>query len=174
MKHLFLIFCLTVLPSLAVASNLGYSVDYIHGEGDVDGIKLAARYNAGVFKVISEELRLYWETSVNFWEYGEHDAHDTNFVLAISPVLVTPIGQIKQSPVFLEAGIGVSFLDDTYFAGKNVSTHYQFEDRLGLMMQFGKNNQHHVSLRYFHYSNAGLKEPNPGLDFIALSYQREF
>lgn len=174
MKKLLLILCIVILPGISHAGNFGYSVDYIHGEGDVDGIKLAARYNAGVFEAISEDLRLYWETSVNFWEYGEHDAHDTNFVLAISPVLVTQIGHIKQSPVFLEAGIGVSFLDDTYFAGKNVSTHYQFEDRLGLMMQFGKNNQHHVSVRYFHYSNAGLKKPNPGLDFIALSYQREF
>ncbi|WP_240621911.1 acyloxyacyl hydrolase [Alteromonas alba] len=55
-----------------------------------------------------------------------------------------------------------------------MSTHALALDRLGLMMQFGNNNEHHVAVRYFHYSNAGFKKPNPGLDFIALSYQREF
>ncbi|MGB0924833.1 MAG: acyloxyacyl hydrolase, partial [Pseudoalteromonas shioyasakiensis] len=27
---------------------------------------------------------------------------------------------------------------------------------------------------YLHYSNAGFKSPNPGLDFISLSYARRF
>ena len=174
MKKLILSLCLLLLPTLSVAGNPGYSVDYIRGEGDVEGIKLAARYNAGALSYISDDILLYWEASVNFWEYGAEDNHDTDFVLAVSPVLVKQIGTIKQAPLFLEAGIGLSLIEDTTFADKDVSTHYQFEDRLGLMMQFGNNNQHHVAVRYFHYSNAGFKKPNPGLDFIALSYQREF
>ncbi len=165
---------LILLPGIAFAVNFGYSVDYIHGEGDVDGIKLAARYDAGTFEALSDDIRLFWESSVNFWEYGEHDTHDTDFIFAVSPVLVKQIGHISALPVYLEAGIGVSFISDTHFAGKDVSTHYQFEDRIGFMTEFGEHNQHHMSVRYFHYSNAGLKEPNPGLDFIALSYQHAF
>ncbi|MEL0639952.1 acyloxyacyl hydrolase [Pseudoalteromonas aliena] len=71
--------------------------------------------------------------------------------------------------VFAEFGIGLSLLDGTKFAGKNITTHYQFEDRIGIAMKFGDREQHSES---FHYSNAGIKKPNPGLDFISLSYSR--
>ncbi|MGO2012051.1 MAG: acyloxyacyl hydrolase [Pseudoalteromonas sp.] len=39
-------------------------------------------------------------------------------------------------------------------------------------MQFGDSEQHSESLKYFHYSNADIKKPNSGLDFISLSYSR--
>lgn len=174
-KFTFIIVLLMQLISLNVsANNMSYSVDYIRGESDVEGIKLALQYNTDFLKDISEEINVYFETSVNFWEYGKTNIHDTNFVLAISPVIQYPIGSIRDNQVFVEFGIGVSILDDTNFAGKDVGGHFQFEDRLGLMTRFGANNEHQVALRYFHYSNGGLKSPNPGLDFISLSYMRLF
>lgn len=82
-------------------------------------------------------------------------------MLAISPVIQYPIGAIRDKQVFVEFGIGMSILDDTNFAGKDVGGHFQFEDRLGLMTRFGTNNEHQVALRYFHYSNGGLNSVNP-------------
>ncbi|WP_431189796.1 acyloxyacyl hydrolase [Alteromonas gracilis] len=38
--------------------------------------------------------------------------------------------------------------------GKDVSTHLQFEDRLGLIFPLGAEGNHHISVRYLHYSNA--------------------
>jgi lipid A 3-O-deacylase len=161
-----------IVFSAGATSNKSYSIDYIQGEGDVTGIKLAMQYHVDWLKQYSEHLNMYFESSLNLWEYGAENEYDSNLVLAISPVIQYPIAQLANKPIFVEFGIGVSLLDDTVFAGKNVSTHYQFEDRLGLVMQFGKNNQQSVALRYFHYSNAGFKRPNPGLDFIALNYTR--
>ncbi len=45
---------------------------------------------------------------------------------------------------------------------------FQFEDRLGLRMQLTEGLA--VSLRYMHYSNGGITESNPGLDFINVSF----
>jgi hypothetical protein len=151
-------------------SNYAVSTGYIHGEGDVRGIKIALQYHSDYLQQYNSNLNLYFETSVNFWEYGVENNYDSNFVLALSPVFEYQFSEYKSNPIFVEFGIGVSLLDDTRFAGKNVSTHYQFEDRLGIVMKFGKNKRDSIALRYLHYSNAGFKRPNPGLDFISLAY----
>ncbi|WP_426356971.1 acyloxyacyl hydrolase [Pseudocolwellia sp. HL-MZ19] len=156
-------------PTVQANSNV-IAVNYIHGESDVDGIKIAYQRHIDYLKQFSSKLNLYFETSINFWEYGAENKHDTNFVLAMSPVVRYQIGSTYNNPLYAEFGIGISLLDDTQFAGKNVSTHYQFEDRLGLVYKFGKSRKDSIALRYLHYSNAGFKSPNPGLDFISFSY----
>jgi hypothetical protein len=79
-----------------------------------------------------------------------------------------------EGELYGEVGIGLSLLDDTEFAGKDVSTHYQFEDRLGVGYRFGEAREYSIALRYFHYSNAGFKKPNPGLDFISFSFSKAY
>ena len=169
-----LLFVSTLTSSISHADSLSYSLDYIKGEGDVDGLKIAIQYHTKYLEEYHENLHLYFESSINFWEYGLDDNYDTNFVLSLSPVFQYQISCLLGNKVYVEAGIGMSFLDDTLFAGKNVSTHYQFEDRLGILIKFGEAEKQQVSLRYFHYSNGGVKKPNPGLDFIAFSYMRYF
>lgn len=157
-------------PITSSANDHVIAVDYIRGEGDVEGIKLAYQYHTDYLTSVSPLLGLYFESSINFWEYGTENIHDTNFVLAASPVIRYEFTQWYGNPLHAEFGIGVSLLDDTKFAGKDVSTHYQFEDRLGVVYKFAKAHKNSVALRYFHYSNAGFKSPNPGLDFLSVSY----
>ncbi|NVK54217.1 MAG: acyloxyacyl hydrolase [Alteromonadaceae bacterium] len=157
------------MVSLPVKANT-VSVDYIRGEGDVEGIKLAYQFYQLSLDEYVEDLRIYLETSINFWEYGTPRQHDTNFILAVSPVLQKTFCYCGTGRLFGEFGIGLSLLDDTRFAGKDVSTHYQFEDRLGIGYQFGGEEQYRLALRYFHYSNGGIKKPNPGLDFVSFSF----
>lgn len=161
-----------LFTSMSSAEEHAISVSYIQGEGDVKGLKLGYQYYLDVPEKFDPNLKLYLESSINFWEYGEHNSHDTNFVLALSPVIQYPLTTVAGHTIYGEFGIGLSILDDTQFAGKNVSTHFQFEDRLGLVTYFGKQKEHAITLRYFHYSNGGIKKPNPGLDFIALTYTR--
>ena len=171
----YIVLLLSVVSSvITMTKDWGYSVDYIRGEGDVEGVKLAVQYHTDWLKTYSDKWNLYFESSINTWEYGAPNRHDTNFVLALSPVFEYPLGYWGNQLWLVEAGIGISLLDDTTFAGKDVSTHYQFEDRIGIATLFGAHDQHKVTLRYFHYSNAGFKKANPGLDFVALSYTQYF
>lgn len=149
------------------------SVDYLRGEGNVQGLKLAYRIDSDYLADIFPSLLLTFESSINLWEYGEPERYDSNFILAFSPVIKHRFCECANGEVFGEFGIGISILDDTRFAGKDVSTHFQFEDRLGIGYAFGKNRQHSVSLRYFHYSNGGIKSPNPGFDYVSLSFATE-
>lgn len=170
-----LIFVFALLATTVSAfanTDHGYAIDYIRGEGAVNSIKIAYQYNIDQPMDIIWPVTLTMESSVNFWEYGDPNQYDTNFALSLSPILRFPIGQVSSYPVELELGVGVTLLDDTRFAGKDISTHYQFEDRVGFSTIFGAQKQYRVGLRYFHYSNVGLKKPNPGLDFIALSFSQ--
>lgn len=149
------------------------AVDLLIGSDDITGLRLAYRPYAYQLTDVPyfDFLDLYWEVSVNFWEFGDDNQHETNFVVALSPVVSKTFYHIDDKyPLKWEFGIGVSLVNDTQFAGKDIGSHYQFEDRIGLSMDFGKNLKQSVSLRYMHYSNGGLNSKNPGVDFLNLSY----
>ena len=176
MKHtitlIALLFTIILQTSAFAESAHGYAVDFIHGEGSVSGIKLAYQYNIDQPLDVTWPMTLTMEASANFWEYGEHNQHDSNVIIAMSPIVRFPIAKAFEKDIEMELGVGISLLDDTQFAGKDISTHYQFEDRIGFSTTFGNDHEYRVSLRYLHYSNAGLKKPNPGLDFISLSFSQ--
>ncbi len=170
LRALVLTLFLSGFSQMAQAKSLqqAIAVDYLQGEGDVQGLKLAYQHHVDWLHGLDPRLNMSFEASANFWRYGPANSSDSNAVLAVSPVLRYPLGQAFDLNWDLEFGIGVSLLDDTRFAGKDVSTHYQFEDRLGLVAWLAPDRS--LTVRYLHYSNAGFKRPNPGLDFVSLSY----
>jgi hypothetical protein len=173
----FLLIASSAFSASSTAKDKAYSsavaLDLLIGSDDITGVRLA--YRPYVYRLTDvpffDELDIYWEASVNFWEFGENNQHETNFVLALSPVVSKTFYHVNnRNPLKWEFGIGVSLVNDTQFAGKDIGSHYQFEDRLGLTLDFGKRLNQSVSLRYMHYSNGGLNSKNPGVDFLNLSY----
>lgn len=73
---------------------------------------------------------------------------------------------------YLEAGIGATLIDRTRFAGKELSTAFQFGDHLGLGWQFTPTTR--VGVRVSHFSNAAIKRPNSGLDIYQLTLTQQF
>ncbi|RZL93502.1 MAG: acyloxyacyl hydrolase [Variovorax sp.] len=79
------------------------------------------------------------------------------------------------SPWFVDGGIGVSLMDKLYATpDRAFSTRFQFTEVLGIGRNFGANGAHELSLRVQHFSNAGIKKPNPGENFVRLRYQYHF
>lgn len=80
-----------------------------------------------------------------------------------------------SSPWFVEAGLGVSTTNHLYrTVDKQFSTTFNFVSQLGLGRSFGADGRHEVSVRVQHYSNARIKEPNPGENFVQLRYGYRF
>ncbi|QHJ11546.1 Lipid A deacylase PagL [Paraglaciecola mesophila] len=159
--------------SNAFAAKQGIAVDYLLGSDDIQGVRLAYRPYATQLTQIKwlGNLDIYWEVSMNFWEVGADNRHETNYAVALSPVFSKQFATIANKyPLRWEFGIGVSLVEDTRFAGKDIGSHYQFEDRLGLVTDFGENMNQSIALRYMHYSNGGLNTHNPGVDFLNVSY----
>lgn len=73
---------------------------------------------------------------------------------------------------YIEAGIGATAFSRTTFADKTISTAFQFGDHIGIGMHVTDNSR--LSLRYSHFSNAGIKRPNPGLDILQLTYSYQY
>ena len=86
-----------------------------------------------------------------------------------------------QPKRFDRNGLGLSYLDGTYSKpspgkpqGRVFGSRLNFAARLGVGRSFGEQGRHEVSLNYQHFSNAGLKRPNPGEDFLQLRYAYKF
>lgn len=76
---------------------------------------------------------------------------------------------------FLEIGIGASWLSRSYRTPqKDFSSRWNFYDMLGVGLNLGPDRRQELGLRYVHVSNAGLRRPNPGEDFLLLRYARRF
>lgn len=170
-----------MMPFASTASerttSQAIAVDLLVGDDDITGLRLAYRPHIYHLKDVPyfEHLDIYWEVSANFWEVGESNRHETNYALAISPVIGKTFHHVYgKYPLRWEFGIGISLIESTRFAGKDIGSHYQFEDRLGIAIDFGQNRQQSLALRYMHYSNGGLNSKNPGLDFLNLAYAYSF
>jgi lipid A 3-O-deacylase len=75
------------------------------------------------------------------------------------------------SPWFAEGGIGLIYMNRLFTTpAKRFSTRLNFADTLGLGRSFGGRRQHEVSLRLTHFSNGGVKHPNPGQNVVGLKY----
>jgi len=94
------------------------------------------------------------------------------WVVGISPVLTL---QSKESPTFLELGVGLSYFDTKQITDSlSVGTHLEFADLVGFGFKFGRKGQYDLGFRWIHYSNAGISTNNPGLDFQAIRFRAKF
>ncbi|QJQ95658.1 MULTISPECIES: acyloxyacyl hydrolase [Halomonadaceae] len=73
--------------------------------------------------------------------------------------------------VFAEAGIGAGVFLNTHLEGQELSTAFQFEDRLAIGIPFAGGE---LGASLMHYSNAGIKRPNDGFETLMLSYRTAF
>ena len=80
-------------------------------------------------------------------------------------------GDHGRSAWFVEGGIGISLMDQTYTTPtKQFSTRFNFVDVVGVGRSFGPQRGRELSLRVTHVSNAGIKKPNPGENLLQLRY----
>ena len=121
------------------------------------------------------ELLRRKELFVNHWRADALGGGRSSFTqVGVLPTLRINLGQ-GRSPWFLEVGIGLSYMDRRFVTDeRSFSTRFNFYDVLGAGYAFGERRRHEVGLRLVHVSNAGIKEPNPGQDFLQLRYVARF
>jgi lipid A 3-O-deacylase len=92
---------------------------------------------------------------------------------------VLPLVRIRfrggASPWFVEGGIGASVMSPVYrTATKAFSTSFNFVEAFGIGCSLDAQHRHELSLRLQHISNADIKTPNPGENFVQLRYAFAF
>lgn len=69
----------------------------------------------------------------------------------------------------MELGIGAHYITNhDVYLGRQMSTNFQFGDHVGAGVTLGQKHDWDVMVRFQHLSNAGIQNPNPGINFLQL------
>lgn len=118
------------------------------------------------------QLALRHEVELSFWHVPR--ARDL-IEFGYSPVLRLERPAAGGALFFLEASIGVRALSHTRVSDRrDLSSSFQFADILGAGWQWGPHGRSTLGVRIQHISNAGLKKPNPGINFGQVYYRYRF
>lgn len=89
---------------------------------------------------------------------------------------ITPVFRYQRDEKlgwYVEGGIGANLFSELYNNDDNrLSTAFQFGDHLGV--GYVTDNKWDLGLRIQHYSNASIKRPNSGVNFIIASARYSF
>jgi lipid A 3-O-deacylase len=174
------IFCVTT-ATLAQAQG-AFTPDSVFVQGGTTAqtrtATVGATWDWGAdWKLGNGRLTGYTETSAAYWSFLDHDpsrGRDQLGQFALVPVLRWRPAA-GASPWFVEAGIGLTVTTSVYKTRtKEFSTAFNFGDHLGVGRNFGEGRRHELAVRVEHFSNASIKEPNPGETFVQLRYAYRF
>ena len=126
------------------------------------------------YQALGGELTAITEAYASHWSGRGVDDRVSFTQLGLLPLLRYRFAQ-GRSDWFLEAGIGISVMDRIYrTSDKQFSTRFNFVDVAGVGRSFGAQRRQELSLRIAHISNADIKKPNPGENFLQLRYAALF
>jgi lipid A 3-O-deacylase len=130
---------------------------------------------------LSDRLQLdgYIESEFGRWrtqtERGSNRSAWTNQLSVVPTLRLTKLTATPSLRWYADIGVGPSYLTPKFHNHDTLfSTRFQFRNHLGIGMQWGTSVRHDIALRGEHFSNAGYKRPNPGVNLIAVRYTRPF
>jgi lipid A 3-O-deacylase len=101
----------------------------------------------------------YWELTAGVWDNRDDSTAE---------VALTPVFRVERGRFYLEGAIGFHLVQTHISAERTFSTAFQFGDHLGAGFHFGR---YDLALRVQHLSNGGLRDPNPGINFVLVRLQ---
>lgn len=162
---------LAALPSPHSASleyGSGSKVELLH-------VGIQSNWDKQWFHRNGRHLGAYWDLQLGQWRgrsyQGVAGQHQNISDLGVTPVLRWQADE--RLGWYLEGGIGVHFLSRLYDNdGNHLSTRFQFGDHLGGGYVLA--NGWDLGLKFQHFSNAGIKEPNSGVNFVVFRVAHAF
>jgi len=143
------------------------------GEHSVNAITVGGTlpWNSWTFSLWGSEVRGHWDLYMSRWSFhADPGRHGSLMLFGATPTLrLHPNG--GRSIWFWEAGVGPTVSNRRYIAQrKEFGLRFNFASHLGVGVYLGERRQHELLLRVQHLSNASIKKPNPGENFVQLRY----
>ena len=151
-------------------------VSFEGGQGDSATMgRIGLQWNHGKQWLKGNQWHLggYWDLAVGHWRRDALPSQNSN----LSEIGITPVLRLQPNDgrgFYGEAGIGVHLLSKTQLGGKRFGTSFQFGNHIGVGYRFGEKSALDLGLRYQHLSNAGIKQPNNGINFTQVRLQYWF
>ena len=151
------------LAAGAHADN-GLAVEIGHGDENTNLLRLSvtSTWRKGEPAAPDWHLVGYWEFSAGIW-----DNHDES----TADVSATPVFRLARAAAYVEGAIGVHLVTSHISAQRTFSSAFQFGTHVGAGYRFGPAQRYDLGLRVQHLSNGGLREPNPGINFLLVRFQ---
>ena len=138
------------------------------------GLDARWRWNRPLLEFQGLRVNGYWSVRLGYWDNDSSMPTNSGLVdVGVAPVLrIEPRAAWSVSP-YLEAGVGAHLLTES-----SVSTQrrfggaFQFGSFAGAGVRFGPKQRFDLGYQFQHLSNAGLSDPNNGINFhqIRLGY----
>jgi len=151
------------------------------------GVALQAGSRGSVDSVgVQWLLPVWYRTEWKNWRIAGHPELQLNRHRSHSDEAVQAgaFATFRISPVrtgaypYLEAGLGLNLFSEEKLGRRNLSTHFQFGELIGVGIAWGGRaggkGETSVGVRLSHYSNAGLKQPNHGIEVFQLTVSHRF
>ncbi|MDY7540267.1 acyloxyacyl hydrolase [Undibacterium sp. RTI2.1] len=120
------------------------------------------------FKSNGTNLSGYWDATLADWQENNYQGHGVKQSLIDAGI--TPVFRLQNDSkkgLYGEAGIGLHMLSEIYDNnGRTFSTNFQFGDHIGV--GYVLTNGWDIAFKIQHYSNGGVKHPNPGVNFAVV------
>lgn len=165
MKKIIAAALFSVLATGAHAADLSGAIGATSQGGLTARAAVGFNWDKSWFESSTGRLTGYWDAGYTYWEAG--DASGGAHSLSFAPVFVYEFGSGNIKP-FIEAGIGLAVFSGTSAGDQDFGSAFNFEDRIGAGLKIGETQK--VGIRAIHYSNAGIKQPNDGIESFSLFY----
>ncbi len=164
MKRLLALAVLLLAPLSATAID-SVSAEIGRGSGRTNLLRVGLQWRGHDkwFEHSTWHVAHYMDLALGGWNNG----HQTVYDLGVTPVFRVEGG--PRSPYF-EAAIGFHAVSRLEFENnRETSTRFQFGDHVGI--GFWLDGRNDITLRLQHLSNGGIRNPNPGINFIQIRLQ---
>jgi len=168
MKHMFLGTLLSLSAVAASAAEISGSIGATSQGGLTARLGMGLDWNKSWWESSTGKLTGYCDAGYTYWEAG--DAAGGAHSISFSPVFVYEFAGGDVKP-FIEAGIGIAFFSGSKAGDQELGASFNFEDRIGVGLKIGEGQR--VGIQAIHYSNAGIKQPNEGIESYALFYSHQ-
>jgi len=114
----------------------------------------------------------YWEANFSYWYLNKlKNGEDDLLEIGVTPNFRL---QREQAPgwgqPYFELGLGVHLLSKVHIRTRDLGSTFQFGTHAGIGVLLGEEYRYELAWRIEHLSNAGLKEPNPGINFSMVRF----
>lgn len=161
--------CGAALCHAGPAVHAGFGRDFSH---NINKYEIGLMWDSGFAWGNPQgwQTTLHWEVDLARW--------DARAGRNVAEVGFSPVFRLEKRGgtivPFLEGSVGVRLVNHVSTSPEHYySTAFRFSETIGFGFAFGKDLGGEIGFRLQHLSNAGIKKPNPGTDFVTgyVSYR---
>ena len=119
-------------------------------------------------------LTLNGIANIDIWQAPSATMNKALVAIGAYPVLRLGLGTVSGIVPYVELGIGVNVLSQTWISDRRLATAFQFGEFAGVGATFGDKREFDLGMRYQHISNADIKRPNDGLSYASVVFLYRF